>query len=158
VSALEVPVAPAAAAGATATPAGSRTWLRVGALMFAVAWGGNEFTPLLVMYREVSHLSALTVNALLGAYVLGIVPALLIGGPLSDRWGRRPLLLPAAPLGVVGSLVLAVGPPRSRPSRPGGCCRGWRSGSSWRSGRRGSPSCAPRQAPRRRVRAGRPCR
>lgn len=93
------------------TPAvGPRTWLRVGALMFAVAWGGNEFTPLLVMYREVSHLSALTVNVLLGAYVLGIVPALLIGGPLSDRFGRRPLLLPAAPLGVVGSLVLALGP------------------------------------------------
>jgi MFS family permease len=93
-------------------PAGPdpRAWLRVAALMFAVAWGGNEFTPLLVMYREVSHLSALTVNVLLGAYVLGIVPALLIGGPLSDRFGRRPLLLPAAPLGVVGSLVLALGP------------------------------------------------
>ncbi|QZN87501.1 MFS transporter [Cellulomonas sp. C5510] len=78
--------------------------------MVAIAWGGNEFTPLLVMYREVSHLSALTVNVLLGAYVLGIVPALLVGGPLSDRFGRRPLLLPAAPLGVVGSLVLALGP------------------------------------------------
>ncbi len=87
-----------------------RAWLRVGALMFAVAWGGNEFTPLLVMYREVSHLSALTVNVLLGAYVLGIVPALLVGGPLSDRFGRRPLLLPAAPLGIVGSLILAFGP------------------------------------------------
>lgn len=88
----------------------ARTWLRVGALMFAVAWGGNEFTPLLVMYREVSHLSVLTVDALLAAYVVGIVPALLIGGPLSDRYGRRPLLLPAAPLGIVGSLVLALGP------------------------------------------------
>jgi len=87
-----------------------RTWLRVGALMFAVAWGGNEFTPLLVMYREVSHLSALTVDVLLAAYVVGIVPALLVGGPLSDRLGRRPLLLPAAPLGILGSLVLALGP------------------------------------------------
>lgn len=87
-----------------------KAWLRIGALMFAVAWGGNEFTPLLVMYREVSHLSALTVNVLLGAYVLGIVPALLVGGPLSDRYGRRPLLLPAAPLGIVGSLILALGP------------------------------------------------
>lgn len=91
-------------------PADPRVWRRVAALMVAIAWGGNEFTPLLVMYREVSHLSALTVNVLLGAYVLGIVPALLVGGPLSDRFGRRPLLLPAAPLGVVGSLVLALGP------------------------------------------------
>ncbi|HEY0186141.1 MAG TPA: MFS transporter [Cellulomonas sp.] len=87
-----------------------RAWVRVGVLMFAIAWGGNEFTPLLVMYREVSDLSALTVNVLLGAYVLGIVPALLIGGPLSDRYGRRRLLLPAAPLGIVGSLILALGP------------------------------------------------
>lgn len=102
--------AAAATPGAGTTTVGTRTWLRVGALMCAVAWGGNEFTPLLVMYREVSHLSALTVNVLLAAYVLGIVPALLVGGPLSDRYGRRPLLLPAAPLGIVGSLVLALGP------------------------------------------------
>lgn len=103
-------VASAAPVVAAVPTTPSRDWLRVGGLMFAVAWGGNEFTPLLVMYREVSHLSALTVNVLLGAYVLGIVPALLVGGPLSDRFGRRPLLLPAAPLGIVGSLVLALGP------------------------------------------------
>lgn len=78
--------------------------------MFAVAWGGNEFTPLLVMYRQVSDFSAVTVDVLLGAYVVGIVPALLIGGPLSDRYGRRPLMLPAAPLSLVGSLVLALWP------------------------------------------------
>lgn len=88
---------------------GHRAWLPVALTMFAVAWGGNEFTPLLVMYREVGHFSAVTVDALLAAYVLGIVPALLLGGPLSDRYGRRPLLLPAAPVGLVGSLVLAVG-------------------------------------------------
>ena len=73
--------------------------------MFAVAWGGNEFTPLLVMYREVSHFSTVTVDVLLGAYVVGIIPALLAGGPLSDRYGRRPLMLPAAPLSLLGSQV-----------------------------------------------------
>lgn len=85
-------------------------WRRVAALVFAIAWGGNEFTPLLVMYREVGDYSALTVNVLLGAYVLGIIPALLIGGPLSDRFGRRRLLVPAAPIGIAGSLILAAGP------------------------------------------------
>jgi MFS family permease len=82
-------------------------WLAVGGSMFAIAWGGNEFTPLLVMYRDVSRFSAVTVDIMLGAYVLGIVPALLVGGPLSDRYGRRPLMLPAAPLSLAGSLVLA---------------------------------------------------
>ncbi|WP_242496294.1 MFS transporter [Xylanimonas protaetiae] len=85
-----------------------RLWWPVAAVMFAVAWGGNEFTPLLVMYRE-RGLGTVTVDALLGAYVLGIVPALLLGGPLSDRFGRRPLLLPAAPVAALGSLVLSLG-------------------------------------------------
>ncbi|WP_318657764.1 MFS transporter [Cellulosimicrobium composti] len=100
--------AAASVAGARAV-VGRRAWLPVAMVMFAVAWGGNEFTPLLVMYREVGHFSAVTVDALLAAYVLGIVPALLVGGPLSDRYGRRPLLLPAAPVALAGSLVLAAG-------------------------------------------------
>lgn len=90
-----------------------RPWLPVAAALMAVAWGGNEFTPLLVMYRQVSSFSAVIVDMLLGAYVLGIVPALLIGGPLSDRYGRRPLMLPAAPLSLAGSLLLALFPQTS---------------------------------------------
>lgn len=86
------------------------SWMAVAATMVAVAWGGNEFTPLLVMYRETSHFSQVTVNGLLGAYVLGIVPALLIGGPLSDRIGRKPTLLPAAPFSLLGSLLLSLAP------------------------------------------------
>lgn len=84
-------------------------WARVSAALFAVAWGGNEFTPLLVMYRQIDQMSALTVNVLLGAYVLGIIPALLLGGPLSDRFGRRPLFVPAPLIAVAGSALLAVG-------------------------------------------------
>ncbi|WP_240644263.1 MFS transporter [Antribacter gilvus] len=90
--------------------AARRAWWPVAAAMLAVAWGGNEFTPLLVLYREQGHMGPVTVDALLAAYVLGIVPALLLGGPLSDRFGRRPLLLPAAPLSALGSLVLAAAP------------------------------------------------
>ncbi|MFD4470103.1 MFS transporter [Rhodococcus sp. NPDC058505] len=77
--------------------------------MFAVAWGGNEFTPLLVMYRLDHGYSPVVVDVFLFAYVLGIVPALLIGGPLSDRLGRRPIMLPAPFVAAVGSVVLAVG-------------------------------------------------
>lgn len=87
----------------------AKRWLAVAAATFAVAWGGNEFTPLLVMYRVHGGFSAVTVDLLLFAYVLGIVPALLIGGPLSDRFGRRPLMLPAPVLAAIGSLILATG-------------------------------------------------
>lgn len=95
-----------------AAPAARRRiapWLSVSAALFAVAWGGNEFTPLLVLYRQIDQMSALTVDVLLGAYVLGIIPALLLGGPLSDRFGRRPLFVPAPLIAVAGSAMLAAG-------------------------------------------------
>lgn len=81
--------------------------MRPALAMLAVAWGGNEFTPLLVMYRLDHHLPQVTVNVLLFAYVLGIVPALLIGGPMSDRYGRRSLLTPAPYIAMAASAVLA---------------------------------------------------
>nr|WP_245567863.1 MFS transporter [Nocardia jiangxiensis] len=76
--------------------------------MFVIAWGGNEFTPLLVMYKN-HGLSVTTVDVLLFDYVLGIVPALLIGGPLSDRFGRRRLMRPAPFIAAAASLLLALG-------------------------------------------------
>lgn len=87
-----------------------RSWFAIAATMITVAWGGNEFTPLLVMYRDQSHFSQVTVNGLLAAYVVGIIPALLIGGPLSDIIGRKPTLLPAAPFSLLGSFFLTIGP------------------------------------------------
>ncbi|WP_431964748.1 MFS transporter [Nocardia sp. bgisy134] len=90
------------------SPASTKHWWGLAAAVFAIAWGGNEFTPLLVMYK--SHgLPPTTVDLLLFYYVLGIVPALLIGGPLSDRYGRRRLLLPAPMIAASGSLLLAFG-------------------------------------------------
>ena len=88
---------------------GTRAWMAVALAMFASAWGGNEFTPLLVMYRQNPDFSPVMVDALLFTYVLGIIPALLIGGPLSDRLGRRPLMLPAPIIAAVGSVLLALG-------------------------------------------------
>lgn len=98
------------AAEAPAPPVRPRAWAAVAATIAAVAWGGNEFTPLLVMYRQVSGFTPVVVDALLAAYVVGIVPALLLGGPLSDLLGRRRLLAPAAPLSLLGSLLLSIGP------------------------------------------------
>ncbi|OZF52416.1 MFS transporter [Rhodococcus sp. 14-2470-1b] len=84
-------------------------WILVAAGMFAVAWGGNEFTPLLVMYRLEHGFSAITVDTFLFAYVIGIVPALLVCGPLSDRLGRRPVMLPATAVAAAGSILIAIG-------------------------------------------------
>ena len=87
----------------------TKAWAAVSLAVFTAAWGGNEFTPLLVMYRTASDMSAVVVNVLLFLYVLGIIPAMLIGGPLSDRYGRRALMLPSPIIAAVGSMLLAAG-------------------------------------------------
>ncbi|WP_214402736.1 MFS transporter [Pseudonocardia lacus] len=83
-------------------------WKAAAAAVFACGWGGNQFTPLLVMYRE-SGLSVLTVDALLGAYVVGLVPALLVVGALSERYGRKPLMVVGTALSALASVLIAAG-------------------------------------------------
>lgn len=62
------------------------------------------------MYHATSHFAQVVVNGLLGAYVIGIIPALLMAGPLSDLIGRRPTLLPAIPISLFGSVLMPLAP------------------------------------------------
>jgi MFS family permease len=87
----------------------TRAWLPVGAAMLACGWGGNQFTPLLIMYRDAGY-SVLTVDLLLGAYVVGLIPGLLLAGGWSDRFGRKPVMLAGTVCSLVASLLLAYGP------------------------------------------------
>jgi MFS family permease len=98
----------------TGSVAAARTrvapWVAVWGVVFVCSWGGNQFSPLLLMYEDRDHYSSLLVNAFLGVYVLGLAPALLVAGSLSDRHGRRPLMLAGIGAAVVGSALLAFGP------------------------------------------------
>ncbi|ALA66568.1 MFS transporter [Corynebacterium lactis] len=87
----------------------TRFWLFSTIAVFAVAWGGNQFTPLMVMYRLNRDLPPVFVDLLLFVYALGIAPALLISGPLSDRIGRKPVMLAAPFLSIIGSTLIAIG-------------------------------------------------
>jgi MFS family permease len=93
-----------------AAPAINRhTWLVVAAAMFCIGWGGNQFTPLLIVYRQRAGYSQVGVDVFLGAYVLGLVPGLLIAAALSDRYGRRPVMSAGLVASIVGSAILAFG-------------------------------------------------
>ena len=62
--------------------AAARTnWVRAGAALFGAAWGSNQFTPMLLVYRQQLGLSTGTLEALFGVYALGLIPGLLIAGP-----------------------------------------------------------------------------
>ncbi|MBU9762591.1 MFS transporter [Mycobacterium sp. TNTM28] len=96
---------------ATAAPARRRLspWLAVAIAVFCIGWGGNQFTPLLIAYAEHSGYTRVDVDILLGAYVLGLIPGLLIASTLSDRHGRRGVMAAGVISSALGSLVLAVG-------------------------------------------------
>jgi len=78
-------------------------------VLFAVAFGTNVSTPLLLLYQDTLSLSAWTVTALFAVYPLGLAPALALSGPASDALGRRPVILPALVASGLASLVFAAG-------------------------------------------------
>lgn len=106
--------APGPATTAPDRPAiGRRDWLRIGLAMFAIGYGANLFAPMLEVYRALNGTSQSSVTAMFGIYAAGLVPALLIFGPISDRRGRRAVLRPAMLVSAVGTVILAsasVGP------------------------------------------------
>ncbi len=84
-----------------------RWWLAAG--LFMVAYGTNVSTPFLVLYRDRLSLSSSQTMAIFVVYVGGILMALLFAGPISDRYGRRPVVLPMMALSAAASLVLVLG-------------------------------------------------
>jgi MFS family permease len=86
-----------------------KPWQMVAPAVAVIAWGGNHFTPLLLMYRQIYGYTQVQADMFLAFYVVGLVPGFLLAGPLSDRQGRRPVLVFGLLLSVLASIVLAFG-------------------------------------------------
>jgi MFS family permease len=91
---------------ACAAPA---AWIPAAAVLFGTGWGSNQFTPMLLVYRQTLGLGAGTLEAMFGFYALGLIPGLLVAGPVSDAYGRRRVVVPAAALSLAASLILVAG-------------------------------------------------
>src|SRR5256885_10177043 len=64
--------------------------------------GANLATPLYAVYSRQFGFSPLVLTAIFATYAIVLVPALVLFGRLSDRFGRRPVLF-------VGLLTAGVG-------------------------------------------------
>jgi Major Facilitator Superfamily len=93
-------------------PAGHRLtagWLRAGVAVCTIGWGANQFAPMLLLYRPRLGLSAAIVEATFGMYAIGLIPGLLVGGRVSDRIGRRPVVVFSVALSMIAGVVLMLG-------------------------------------------------
>lgn len=81
----------------------------LGLVLFAVAFGTNVSTPLLLRYETELGLTTWTVTALFAVYPLGLAPALAYAGPASDVLGRRAVVAPGLVLSAVASIVMIIG-------------------------------------------------
>lgn len=84
-------------------------WRWPALVMFTVGYGANQFVPLLAVYRRTLALSDPEATAIFGVYALGLIPGLLLAGPASDRYGRRPLVIGFATFSLVATGVLITG-------------------------------------------------
>jgi hypothetical protein len=58
----------------TVTRAGSGAWVKIAFAMFAVGWGANQFSPMLIVYRHELRLGTGAVAGLFLVYALTLIP------------------------------------------------------------------------------------
>lgn len=76
--------------------------------LFVLTMGTSIVTPLLPLYQRDFGLSTGTATLLFVTYTVTVCPTMLIAGNLSDRLGRKRLLLPAMVVMTLASLVFAL--------------------------------------------------
>ena len=78
-----------------------------------IAWlvlmaGANLATPLYAVYAREFGFSSLVLTSIFATYAFVLVPALILFGRLSDRFGRRPVLFAGLSVAAVALVVFAA--------------------------------------------------
>ncbi len=87
-----------------------RVW-RAFTVLILFAIGTSLITPLIPIYKDDLGFNDTVVTLFLVAYVAALVPSMLTMGQLSDRIGRRGVLLTALTVIAVAQILLATQPP-----------------------------------------------
>jgi Major Facilitator Superfamily len=98
----------APAADGITRPSSRTGWVAAASVLLGAGWGAQQFSPMLLVYHQVLGLGTGTLEAMFGVYALGLIPALLLAGPASDARGRRALVVPAAGLSLLASVLLIL--------------------------------------------------
>lgn len=77
----------------------------VGFAFAATMFGTTLPTPLYPLYRQTIGFSELMVTVIYAAYAVGVLTALLLFGELSDRIGRKPILLAGVALSALSAVA-----------------------------------------------------
>ena len=88
----------------------SRVW-RTWAVLVLFALGTSLITPLIPLYQDQLGFGDTVVTLFLGCYVIALVPSMLSLGQLSDRVGRKGVLLGAIATLAVAQVILIAEPP-----------------------------------------------
>jgi MFS family permease len=81
-------------------------WLLVATLALLL-FASSAPSPLYIVYQHKWGFSAIILTAVFAVYALGLLGALIVTGSLSDHLGRRPTLLLALAIEIVGMLLFA---------------------------------------------------
>ncbi|MYR06335.1 MFS transporter [Gordonia sp. SID5947] len=76
------------------------------AVLFATGWGANHFASMIPVLKADEGLPTAILDGAFGIYAIGLLPGLFGGGSLSDRAGRRPVVLTGALLAGIGNLMM----------------------------------------------------
>lgn len=84
-----------------------RLWI-VLLILFTTGWATNHFVAMMPVLHDRNGISDAALEAAFGIYAVGLLPGLLTGGGISDRIGRKSLVLPGAAGAAFGNLLMLV--------------------------------------------------
>jgi predicted MFS family arabinose efflux permease len=80
----------------------------VAGALAALLLGANLASPLYAVYRERFGFNGLVLTLVFAVYALALAPSLLLFGELSDRIGRRPVILGGLAMGTIALALFAL--------------------------------------------------
>jgi MFS family permease len=87
---------------------GHRPLLTLWTAWLVVIAGANLATPLYAVYAHSFGFSSLVLTSIFATYAVVLVPALVLFGRLSDRFGRRPVILGGLAVACAGLALFAA--------------------------------------------------